>query len=298
MPNLFGRTYELEIGKRRFTKQRTYFEVEKSIKPDPNTAEIKIYNLNETERNELSKGFEEQLKNKTANVGTLVRLSAGYLETRPIQIFYGNLIHVMHTFDAQDIITTLSSGDGVEAYQKARIHASFGPGTQASSVFQALVKALNLKPGNAQRALEKLVKDKSASMYLQGTVLSGSVARELSNLCRSAGLEWSIQDSTLFFTDIKPLQAATATVLTSRNGLVGSPSISNKGIVSGRCFILPGLIPGLQIQLKARFVQGLFQLAKVKYTGDTHDTAWYCDFEAVQVGTSPEIVEEKRKRKT
>ncbi len=297
MPILFGRVFEVSIGNRKFTRQRVAFEVNKTVKPDPNTAEIKIYNLNEDERLQISRGFQEQVRTGEPNTGTLVRLFAGYEDTLPTQIFYGNLLHVQHAFDDKDIITTLSTGDGSEAYKKTRVQASFGPNTQASSVFRTLTQALKLKPGNSQRALDKLLKSQSANMYVQGTVLTGSAAHELTQLCRSAGLQWSIQDGAYHFVDLKQVASKTATVLSPRTGLIGSPTISNKGVLSARALIIPGLQPGLQVKLQSRFVEGNFLIAKVRYAGDTHGNDWYADIEAVTLDTSPELALKKRQQK-
>jgi hypothetical protein len=74
--------------------------------------------------------------------------------------------------------------------------------------------------------------------------------------------------------------------LDSSSGLIGSPSISNKGVVKGRCLIFKAgagldLVPGRRIKLKSRFLGGSFILAKCELKGDTHAEDWFCDFEAV-----------------
>jgi hypothetical protein len=171
-----------------------------------------------------------------------VRLSAGYAKTKPTQIFYGQLIHVEHNVVAEDMITTLTTGDGAVAYRTARIQASFGPKTQIDQVLKTLIKALGLRPGNSQKALADLVKSKFANIYLQGTVLSGPVASQITQLTRSAGLGWSIQDGAVQILDLNPLMSEFAIVLTPETGLIGSPAMSNKGVVSGKCLIVPDMI--------------------------------------------------------
>lgn len=286
MSDLFDRVFGLEVANRRFSSQRISFEVEKTLKPDPNTATIKIYNLNDTERKELTHA-------KTP----LVRLFAGYRKTKATQIFYGQLVHVEHSVEGPDVITTLSTGDGIVDYQTARVSATFGPGTKADTVFRTLVKALKLKPGNAERAIASIVKSKAATIYLQGTTLSGSAAHEMTQLCRSANLDWSIQDGTAQFVDLVPLAAKFATVLAPDTGLIGSPTLSNRGVISGKCLILPDMIPGRQIQVTSKFVVGAYRLEKVKYSGDNFDNDWYCEFEGVPVYSSASLAALKKKAK-
>jgi hypothetical protein len=284
MPNLFGRTYSLEVDTLKFSDRRVKFEVEKTLAPNPNTAQISIFNLSETDRKKL-----------TLAKYPVVRLAAGYAKTSPTQIFYGQLIHVEHNVVGEDMITTLTTGDGAVAYRTARVEASFGPKTKIDSVLKTLIKALGLRPGNSQKALAELAMGKFANIYLQGTVVSGPVAHQITQLTRSAGLSWSIQDGAVQILDLNPLMKKFAIVLDPTSGLVGSPAISNKGVVSGKCLIVPDMIPGRQILLRSKFLTGQFQLDKVTYEGDNYGDAWYCTFEGSGLQTSPSRSKAKKR---
>lgn len=284
MPNLFQRAYSLEVDDLKFSDRRVVFSVEKTLAPNPNAATIAIYNLDETARKKLT----------LAKYPT-VRLAAGYEKTSPTQIFYGQLIHVEHNVVEQDMVTTLTTGDGAVAYRTARIEASFGPKTKTDAVLRTLIKALGLRPGNTQKALADLAKSSFANIYLQGTVVSGPVAHQITQLTRSAGLGWSIQDGAVQILDLNPTMAKFAIVLTPQTGLIGSPAISNKGIVSGKALIVPDMIPGRQIQITSKFLTGQFQLDKVTYEGDSFGDSWYCLFEGSGLQTSKSRSEAKKR---
>jgi hypothetical protein len=269
MSELFLRSCKLAVDTTEFKGHHITFHVEKTLKPDPNIAEIRIWNLTEDQRKQLAQA-----------TAPLVRLSAGYKDNLT-QIFYGALIHVEHSVEGADVITTLSTGDGAEEYRKKRINLSFGPGTKTADVFKAIVKQLGLKSGNSSKFLLELQLSGSANIYAAGVSLAGSCAREMTELCNSAGLEWSIQDQTLQILARGKTLEGFAIVLNPGSGLIGSPVISNKGIVSGRALIVPDMIPGRQIEIKSRFVQGRYRLEKVTYDGDTAGGNWYGDFEAV-----------------
>lgn len=266
---LKNKAIELAVDTLKINGNRITFNVERTIKPDPNTAEVVIYNLLESQRDALS-----------SKGNALVRLAAGY-NTDLTQIFYGTLIHVIHSVEGADILTTLSTGDGIEEYRKKRINLSFGPKTPASTVYRTLIKALNLKPGNSDKFVHRFSTGIMANIFLSGTALSGSAAQELTALCRSASLEWSIQDGALQILDLNKAIDNFAIKLggPDNHGLVGSPSISNKGIVTGKSLILPDMYPGRQIELDSKFLKGRYRLEKCSYIGDTHGLDWYCEFE-------------------
>jgi len=285
MPDLFRRDLELLVDDMKFTRHRVVFDVERTLKPDPNAATIDVYNLTDEQRRKLS------------NKGTpVVRLAAGYKETKRTQIFYGTLIHVQHEVDGQDLVTRLTTGDGIEEYRKKWINASFGPRTQIDAVLRTIVKALNLKPGNTAKVMAQLRASKAANIYLQGTVLSGSASQELTHLCRSAGLEWSIQDGAIQILSINESLTPFAIRLNKETGLVGSPAVNNKGVISGKCLITADMFPGRQILIESRFVKGHHRIEKLKFSGDTHGDDWYGNFEATKLGTSPSVTAPKNRR--
>lgn len=266
--DLHQRSVELSVDNIATRGNRITFRVEKTAKPDPNTAEVVAYNLTDDQRDHIS-----------ALKAPLVRLAAGY-QTDLTQIFYGELIHVVHEVDGADIKTTMTTGDGIEAYRKARINISFGPKTKAETVFKALIKSLGVKRGNSDKFFTQLRTGIKAQIFLSGTAMSGSAAAEMTALTRSAGLEWSIQDGNLQILDRNKALDKFAIKLTPRTGLIGSPSISNKGICTGKSLIIKDMFPGRQIEVDSRFVKGRFRLEKVTYSGDTHGQDWYCEFEA------------------
>lgn len=281
---LVGRKLELGIEDIAIKGQRVSFHVEKTTKPDPNTAEISAWNLTDAQRDQIS-----------ASKSPFVRLAAGY-RSGLTQIFYGQLIHVVHEIDGAEIKTTMTTGDGIEEYRKRRINISFGPRTKTATVIQALIKSLGLKKGNSDKFVTRLRTGIKADIYFSGTAMSGSASAEMTALCRSAGLEWSIQDGSIQLLDKNKALDNFAIVLNKSTGLIGSPSISNKGVCAGKSLIIPDMFPGRQIEVDSRFVKGRFRLEKVTYNGDTHGDEWYCEFEAKGPDTKASAFKAKKKK--
>ncbi len=255
------------------------FKVKKTLKPDPNTATVEIYNLAQASR----KVLEDASK-------LVMRLEAGFVETGTSQIYFGEVRSAWTEWDGPTCKTTIATGDSEKEIQEARIHVPIGPGVPADIALLAIAKAIKVGPGNLAQAVALLkTKGLVLGMFGSGTVISGNAARELTDFCRSARLEWSIQDGKLQILDkSKPLQEK-AVLLSPDSGLVGSPSIdfnatskSKKGgiYVKARSFIIPDLLPGAKVVVDAKSVHGAFRIEEIEYTGETSggdSSPWYAD---------------------
>lgn len=259
-------------------QRRIKFDSTKSWKQEPNTCEIQVYNLSPDQRAQLSLA-------KTPTI----KLAAGYGGDENLtQIFYGQAIYLKHEIPANsgDIITTISTTDGGEQKQKSRIHVAFGPGTSTSQVLRRVVQQMGIKPGNLDRVVKDLDAGIKASLYSAGVTISGNAGEELGHICRSCGYDYSIQDGQLQMLKIGTAADNFEVVLNENSGLVGTPTISNKGVVSGTCLIFKAgsgldLVPGRRVRIESSFLKGSFILAKTDMKGDNFGEDWYCDFEAV-----------------
>ncbi len=259
-------------------QRRIKFDSIKTWKQEPNTCDLQVYNLSPDQRAQLSLA-------KTPTI----KLAAGYGgDDNLTQVFYGQAIYVKHEIpdNTGDILTTVSTTDGGEQKQKARIHVAFGPGTTTSQVLRRVVQELGIKPGNLDRVARDLDAGIKASLYSAGVTISGAAADELGHICRSVGYDYSIQDGQLQMLKLGTARDDFQVVLNSGSGLIGSPSISNKGVVSGTCLIFKAgagldLLPGRRVRIESEFLKGSFILAKTQMKGDNLADDWYCDFEAV-----------------
>lgn len=265
---LFGRVLECVCGTVDVSALRVRFKVKRNLKPEPNTCEIAVYNLDQDNRAAL----------ENPNGGKLgVRLEAGYESTGTSQLFLGQARHAWTEWEGADAITTITTGDSEEEMQKARLHLSIGPTMPAEVALTAMVRALGVGQGNVAQAVATLKAKGVAAMFGPGTAISGNVARELTDFCRSAGLEWSIQNGTIQILDRGAALRDLAVELGADTGLVGSPSVDFKGIVKAKAFLIPELVPGRKVSFKSRSVSGGYRIEEVTYTGDTHANDWHAD---------------------
>lgn len=250
---------------------RIAFKISKSLKPEPNKAEIKVWNLNQTNRLFLEQQAEATL--------IPVQLEVGYALGTSV-IYQGELRSTNTIIDGPDYITTIGSGDKEDQCRKARCQVSFKRETTADQVILGVAKSLGVSEGNLTDAVKTLKFSTLGQLFAEGTVITGSAAREMTNLCHSVGLSWSIQDGKLQLIPLTKTLAGTAVKLTPSTGLVDSPSVDKKKVLSCKCLIQPDIIPGRLIVIESVNHSGGYRVEEVDYIGDTHGTDWYCDIKA------------------
>ena len=99
MPSLFKRAAELQIGDTTISGLDIAFCIEKTLAREPNTAEFKIWNLNDRNR--------KYLRDQTR---VPVTLKAGYEEAMGL-LFQGDLSEAFSEREGPDWVTTIRSGE-------------------------------------------------------------------------------------------------------------------------------------------------------------------------------------------
>jgi hypothetical protein len=252
------------------------FSIERSLKPEPNTAEIRVWNLNADHRSQLEEIKTEKTKTSTGQQ-VPVLIEAGY-EGGYTQLFSGTMRTAFTVREGADLVTTLQSGDGEKEYNRRRINLSIAKATPNASVLQQVVKALGVGEGNLATVTPALAA--VPLLFPQGGVLSGSASQILTRITQSLGFEWSIQEGTLQILQARAPLSVSATLLSSDTGLVGAPSIDNEGVLTARCLLIPDVFPGRLLVLESERLSGNFRVEKCNYSGNTAGTEWYIDLEA------------------
>lgn len=291
---LFQRKVTVTVDTIEFTDLDCAFKIEKSIKPEPNTCEVTIYNLRAEHRAQLQ-GLGQLPKGKTlagvagakktkeqkaalATTGIPCKIEAGY-EAGTSLVWLGDLRTIQSTHSGSDWVTVLSSGDGEKAWANARLHVSYGPKTGLDTALRAIVRALGIPEGNLSSVIGKL-KQAGSAIYPCGATVINSASRQLTDFARSADLDVSIQDGALQFTDRGKALAGTALKLSAATGLIDSPSVDNNGLLTARMLMIPDVRVSGLVEMDSLGVHGNFRITKAVWQGDTTSDPWYIDIEA------------------
>ena len=281
---LFGRSWSLTVGTLELSQFDFKFRIEKSMKPEPNKALIEIYNLSAEHRAALSEQTQTKTSAKpkigqtsTPVLGSIpVKLEAGYGASTDL-IYFGDLRSVSTEFDGQDWVTSVSSADGDKKMRSSRCNISVGPKTPLDQTLLAVLKKLGLGTGNLATVVKKL---QSGSVTLpRGAVLSGPTTRVLTDLCRSADLEWFVEDGQPTFVNLNKALSEQAVKLSPTTGLLGSPSVDASGKLTCQSLLIPRLRCGRIVAIDAQIVKGQYRIEKIVYEGETSGPAWYASIE-------------------
>lgn len=196
---------------------RVSFEVVKTVDPAPNTAIIKIWNLNPDNESRIKKEFDEVL------------LNAGYEDDMRL-VFRGNIKHVFRYRDGSDFITEIEAADGDKDFGTAVMNVTLAAGTTNRQLVDRAV-------GSFSGTTEGFV-SVPAKPRLRGKVVSGNTRAVLNELARDSGANWSIQDGQLTIVPAAGMLPNEAVVIRSDTGMLGSPEINDKG-VTVKCLLNP-----------------------------------------------------------
>lgn len=275
MSVLFGRVAQVQVDTLLVTGLRITFKVEKKGSADPNTAQVVIYNLAETTRQQLSKLDSARVLLTAGYVGTAALLFAGDARRK---------VGIQHVRQGPDWLTKIECGDGERAYQDARFSGSFAAGTKVAEVAKAMARKLGVGLGNLEQALAGGGFRQGLSEYPLGFTAHGSASTELFRLLRGLGFEASIQDGQLLV--LKPGEVAPgkAVLLSTRTKtIIGSPQYNSAEKDKGapqlkvKTQLQPALKPGVPVKVESEAVSGSFKAKAVSHTGDTHGGEWTSD---------------------
>lgn len=240
------------------------FKAKKNLKPEPNTCELKIFNLSQDSRSLL------QTSKKL-----VVRLDAGYVG-QVAQLYLGEVLRAQSYRSEADIITEISTNDSKKDLQTGKIALSIGPKVPAQVALTALARAMKVGVGNVPVKAAQLA-SQGKTFFGPGSALFGYASDALTDICKSADWEWSIQDGVIQILDRGKALEGLAVLLSSDSGLVGSPTIDHKGIVTAKALIQPDLRPGHKVTfdtMNFKASQG-YRIQECEYSGDTAGTEWY-----------------------
>lgn len=265
---LYRRVCSVSVGETRIEGLRISFVVKKTDKQEPNTAEIKIYNLS------------AQTRAKMQKVGEPVILSAGYEGDEAI-IFVGDTRSISHIRDGADWVTVVKAGDGERALRYQRVNISESAGAQAKEVIKKAAKQIGLDTGN----LDKMVDEYVSEVLPRGVVMSGPVHSTLGPLIRSQGIKWSVQDGKWCLAKEGELSDVEQYILSSDSGLIGSPEHcaadpnvqgSHATIKCTALLLNKVTIDAYHfVRLRSENQKADLVIESIEHRGDTHGSEWY-----------------------
>ena len=233
--------------------------------PSPDSLTLQLWNLNADSRGFIRRN------------GNAVIVEAGY--GTPEMLFSGDIDEdtIKETRDGGDLVLELEAGDGRQAFRAGRLNETFDGPTQSSDVIRRLADAMGLRFANLPADLPRVE-------FSQGYTVAGSIQKELTNLTRTVGARWSIQNGELVVTRIGATTGEQAVLLSANTGLIGIPEKKERG-VSFVSLYNPLIRPRRKVKLESRDLDGFFVVKKMTVNLDSgYSDEFYSEVEnAVEI---------------
>lgn len=288
---LFDRRVRVVLFRLVVTDLRIAFHASRSLRKNPNTCEVRIWNLNSDHQRQLQEQKSIPLRLEAGYAAppqTLGSAATAALDAIGISspaepqlpvLFDGELRRAFTPREGGDLVTTISSGDGEKKGQEQRVKTSYRPGLRWRKLLTDLAKSAGVGLGNALSAVGGL----SGLEISTGTALSGSAMDQLDHMLSSQGFEVSVQNGELQVLGGGAALSGTAVELSEATGLVDAPEPGSDGKIKVRALLQPGLEPGRRVKLVSERVNGIFRVEQWDAIGDTHGQDWFAELELGEV---------------
>ena len=245
---LYGRHISVKVAGLAITEPRIHVLVERQADSTETTGYVDIYNL--------APARERQIYQRSARIA----IEAGYPDTIAT-IFEGQVQRVRHPRQNLARITHIELGDHVRSLQNlggftSRSYAGTIPITFIIPDF-VLDMGLQLGP------LGLVV----AEVQVTDFAWAGPSAEGLTVLLRKANTRWFEDDGVVRFARARPQRDAPTVTISPRNGLVGSPLLTDEG---AECvmFLNPLVRIGGILELSSDALSGRYRIVGVRHDAD------------------------------
>lgn len=277
---------------------RIKFTISQADRQQPNTAQIRVWNLNPSTARQIEKQF------------TRVTLQAGYGDQANV-IFDGTIVQLRRGREsATDTYLDISAADGDAAYNFGIVVTSLAAGYKPEDVYAAATAAFE-KYGVTAGDLP--AGGLGAGQGQRGKVMFGMARDYMADLADTTLTTWSIQNGKVSVVQQGGFLPGEAVVVNSQSGMIGIPEQTVGGInvrvllnprlrYCGRIQINEGDINKAAVSLSAaspttylpRLVEdGFYRIVVVNHSGDNRGNDWYSDLICVALDdtTPPALID-------
>lgn len=286
---------------------RIKFSVKRSNTMTPNTADIRVYNVEAQTALGILGAFGSSLPDAVTGLtyypGQVI-LQAGYQgDGNASTIFQGNIKQILIGRESgTDTYLDIVAGDGDRAYNHSVVNVTLASGsTQSQQLFAAIT------PMATKGVIQGNTPILPAFKLPRGKCMFGNAKIYLRSIAQNSGNTWSIQNEKVTFCPQKAYLPGQAVVLNSQTGLIGSPQQTNSG-VNVKCLLNPNILINTRIDLAEALINnqkidlsqtgtaasipgvltsdGVYFVLSVEHTGDTRGVDWYTTILGIQMDVS------------
>lgn len=287
MAQLFDRGYKLIVGDKdggnaiEFTDLQIVFDVEKSNEVHADKCNVSIYNVSP-----------DSIKNFLIE-DNIVELYAGY-GTELGLIFMGQIDIVSTELNGADIVVKMTFSDGRVSMVETNVDKHFPAGSTLDTVLRSLSSTLGFAYSSNNGTYP--AGTGLTYVYPRGITVSGNVKQWIDTTIKGHDIHYFVSNKVAYAVPVNaPTGSEVANVFTPETGLIGSPNKKNvtskinkkkksKDVREGiefRALLASDVAIGTLVKVESKFVDGLYQVTKVKHYGDYRGDSWFSDIEGI-----------------
>ncbi|MCK5133231.1 MAG: hypothetical protein KAR40_13900 [Candidatus Sabulitectum sp.] len=221
-------------------------EVKKFLSGKPNEGFGRIYNLSETSEN--------QIREK----GIRIRIFAGY-DGQPVLLHDGDIRRVDRDgFGKLNRITTINIGGNVAKLSSAFFNKSYSGQVAVKQIVADAVPSFGIDAINIDQIPD--------NAFLYDYSFTGKTGDLLDEILNPIDVQWFENDNFINFS-LKGSALESVVVLSKNTGLIGSPSVTEKGIkfksaLNGRITVTN------RVKIESQAATGVYKVGDIAHTGD------------------------------
>ena len=248
------------------TNNYVSFSITRTVESTPDSATIKIMNLNANHRQEL------------AQKNMVLVLEVGYGDNPTyFRLYKGDILKARTEFQAGNWISNMECGDAATQILKKVHKKSYSGATDLKAIIKDAIREMGgIKTDPA--ALEAVLKDEKVDNGL--TVLEPPM-QTIKKAARKAGANAFIQDDKLYVLKTNQVVNEGAALLNSKTGLLDVPTQTDKGI-EFKCLIQANVVPGRAVTIESKTVNGTYIISRVEMSGSNREQDWYIKGTGIQ----------------
>lgn len=280
---------------------RITFQIRNADVENPNSANIRVYNLSQATIQTIKGEYSE------------VILNAGYVNGNFGAIFKGTIKQFrIGKENATDTYLDILAADGDIGYNQGVVNTTLAKG---STIESAVTTAAGAMPG-LQVDQTNIVIDKQHTPNIRGVVMFGMARARLRNFASTLDSTWSIQNGKAVFVPRAGYLPGEAVKINVATGLIGLPQQTDQGIRL-QCLLNSRIRIGGLVQLNNDEIiqlmqrdpnaapipydqwagfqynaplskDGIYRAYVVEHEGDTRGNPWFTDLICLAVDLSAE----------
>ena len=253
------------------------FDIEKTDKPETNSARIEIFNLS------------KETHDKICVAGNHCTLKAGYLDEAIAAILFGDVVKGIRKKADTDYITEIEVKDGRVSVMAGQVSVSYARDTDALTIVQDMIDALGLP----SKGTELIPADAKYPGAFAGIGQAADILREVLNKYE---LRYTIQNEMVYILKDDEASESTGLRLSPETGLLTMPQpVSDKTQETDttaeapnkwefRTMLFPQLIPGAACKVESSNITTEMKVTRAKFRGDNWISDFSIDIEAEVLG--------------